>query len=183
MGRRCCTSVDPGSDPNNNDDFLTTGVAQTDDFADNRIEVDTWTAQSRWQYTTARHAAEMGGFVRNLAFDDRLNEKSVVIGQSREGNVERVVVDSLLAQHNLMNGRPAFTCKIPLMPYLSAANWCSRPESEPTISRSTTNGRSPRACRCGIDSRTEPRTPHLWAFITRHQHIASFGASQTPRSR
>ena len=88
--------VDPGSDPNNNDDFLTTGVAQTDDFADNRITVDTWTAQSRWQYTTTKHAAEAGGFVRNLAFDDRLNEKSIVIGQSREGNVERVVVDSLL---------------------------------------------------------------------------------------
>ena len=88
--------VDPGSDPNNNDDFLTTGVAQTDDFADNRITVDTWTAQSRWQYTTNRHAAEAGGFIRNLAFDDRLNEKSIVIGQSREGNVERVVVDSLL---------------------------------------------------------------------------------------
>ena len=94
--------VDPGSNPNNNEEFLTTGIARTDDFADNRIAVDTWTAQSRWQYTTTRHAAEAGGFVRNLAFDDRLNEKSIVIGQSTDGGVDRIVVDSLLgsAQFN-----------------------------------------------------------------------------------
>lgn len=87
--------VDPGSNPNDNDDFITTGVSRTEDFADNRIEVDTWTAQSRWQYTTGRHAAEAGGFVRNLAFDDRLSEKSVVVGRSQEGDVVRIVVDSL----------------------------------------------------------------------------------------
>ncbi len=87
--------VDPGSNPNNNDDFITTGLSQTDDFADNRIEVDTWTAQSKWQYSTTRHAAEVGGFFRSLNFSDELSEKSVVIGRSREGDVVRIVVDSL----------------------------------------------------------------------------------------
>ena len=88
--------VDPGSNPNNNDDFISTGVSRTEDFAENRIQVDTWTAQSRWQYTTSRHAAEAGGFVRNLAFQDNLSEKSVVTGQSQEGDLVRIVVDSLI---------------------------------------------------------------------------------------
>ena len=89
-------SVDPGGDPNNNEEFLTTGVATIEDFADNRIEVDTWTAQSRWMYTTNRHAAEVGGFMRNLTFFDNLNEKSIVNGQSQQGDAVRIVVDSLV---------------------------------------------------------------------------------------
>ena len=100
--------VDPGSDPNNDEDFLPTGVSRTDDFADNRIAVDTWTAQSRWQYTTTRHAAEAGGFVRNLAFDDQLNEKSVVIGQARDGGPIRLVVDSLLGTAQLNEWQAGF---------------------------------------------------------------------------
>lgn len=87
--------VDPGSNPNNNEDFITTGLSRTEDFADNRIEVDTWTAQSRWQYNTTRHAAELGGYFRNLSFADQISEKSVVVGRSREGDLVRIVVDSL----------------------------------------------------------------------------------------
>ncbi len=93
--------VDPGSNPNNNEDFITTGISRTDDFADNRIEVDTWTAQSRWQYNTTRHAAEAGGYFRSLVFDDELSEKSIVVGQSQEGDVVRIVVDSLNGTANL----------------------------------------------------------------------------------
>ncbi|MFK7846441.1 MAG: TonB-dependent receptor, partial [Rhodothermales bacterium] len=87
--------VDPGGNPNNSEDFITTGISRTEDFADNKIEVDTWTAQSRWQYSTRRHAAELGGYFRSLAFNDRIGEKSVVIAQSREGDAVRIVVDSL----------------------------------------------------------------------------------------
>ncbi len=87
--------VDPGSNPNNNEDFITTGISRTEDFADNRIEVDTWTAQSRWQYNTTRHAAEAGGYFRSLVFDDALSEKSVVVGRDQTGDVVRIVVDSL----------------------------------------------------------------------------------------
>ncbi len=87
--------VDPGSDPGNNTDFLATGISRTEDEADNRIRVDTWTAQSRWMLGLDRHAFEAGGFARNLQFDDRLTEKSVIIGRSQEGDVVRIVVDSL----------------------------------------------------------------------------------------
>ncbi len=100
--------VDPGSNPNNNEDFITTGLSQTDDFADNRIEVDTWTAQSKWQYSTTRHAAELGGFFRNLSFSDRLTEKSVVVGRSREGDVVRIVVDSLDGASNFDETQAGF---------------------------------------------------------------------------
>jgi hypothetical protein len=87
--------VDPGSDPDNNTDFISTGISRTEDAADNRIAVDTWTAQTRWILGLDRHAVEAGGFARSLAFDDRLLEKSVVIGRSQEGDVVRIVVDSL----------------------------------------------------------------------------------------
>ena len=100
--------VDPGSNPNNNEDFITTGISRTEDFADNRIEVDTWTAQSRWQYNTTRHAAEAGGYFRNLTFDDRIGEKSVVVGRSQEGDVVRIVVDSLNGAANFDETQAGF---------------------------------------------------------------------------
>ena len=100
--------VDPGSNPNNNDDFITTGISNTEDFADNRIQVDTWTAQSRWNYTTRRHAAEAGAFLRNLRFDDSLNEKSVVTGRDQQGDVVRIVVDSLIGSANFDEWQAGF---------------------------------------------------------------------------
>ena len=87
--------VDPGGNPNNNDEFLTNGVARTEDFANNRIEVDTWTAQSRFMYTTSRHAAEAGGFVRNMTFRDRISERSTVIGPNQQGVPTEFVVEDL----------------------------------------------------------------------------------------
>lgn len=87
--------VDPGSNPNNNDDFITTGISRTEDFASNRIAVNTLTGQSRWQFNTTRHAAEAGAYFRNLYFDDALSEKSVVTGRDQMGEIVRIVVDSL----------------------------------------------------------------------------------------
>ena len=100
--------VDPGSNPNNNDDFIATGISRTEDFADNRIEVDTWTGQSRWQFNTTRHAAEAGGYFRKLAFADRLSEKSIVTGRSQEGDVVRIVVDSLEGRARLDETQAGF---------------------------------------------------------------------------
>ena len=100
--------VDPGSNPNNNDDFITTGISRTEDFADNRIAVDTWTGQSRWQFNTTRHAAEAGAYFRRLEFDDRLSEKSIVTGRSQEGDVVRIVVDSLQGQAALAESQAGF---------------------------------------------------------------------------
>ena len=100
--------VDPGSDPNNNEDFIVTGISRTEDFAENRIAVNTYTGQSRWQFNTTRHAAEAGGYFRRLEFDDRLSEKSIVTGRSREGDIIRLVVDSLQGQAKLDESQAGF---------------------------------------------------------------------------
>ena len=87
--------VDPGGNPNNNEEFITTGVSRTEDRASNQIEVDTWTGQSNLQWFKGRHVAELGGYVRGLFFADALEEKSVVTGRDQDGELVRLVVDSL----------------------------------------------------------------------------------------
>lgn len=88
--------VDPAAaNPESEEGLFPVGLSRQEDAADNRIAVTTFTADGRYRYTSGNHAAETGWSVRRLNFDDRLDEKSVVIGKSLEGDLVRIVADSL----------------------------------------------------------------------------------------
>jgi len=88
--------VDPGSsNPQDGDGLFPTGSSRQEDAADNQIDVRTISGQGRLTYTKARHSTELGWTLRQLTFDDRLNEKSVVVGRATNGEVVRIVADSL----------------------------------------------------------------------------------------
>ncbi len=89
-------NVDPGSDnPQDGEGLIQTGQSRQEDFADNSVEVQTITGQGRYLYSNNRHVAEAGWSVRRLDFDDRIDEKNVVVGQGLDGEVVRIVADSL----------------------------------------------------------------------------------------
>ncbi len=88
--------VDLGSDnPENGDGLFPTGSSRQEDAADNRIEVNTSTASGRWYVASKRHAAEAGWSLRHLDFVDRISEKSVVVGRATQGDIVRIVADSV----------------------------------------------------------------------------------------
>jgi len=88
--------VDPGSDnPDEGEGLFPTGSSRQEDAADNRIDVRTITGTGRYLYTRGRHVMEAGWSLRSFQFDDRLNEKSVVVGRATNGDVVRIVADSL----------------------------------------------------------------------------------------
>jgi len=91
--------VDPGSqNPDEGDGLFPVGNSRQEDFADNSVNVTTYTGQGRYHLTTTWHATEAGWNVRRLEFDDRLDEKSVVVGRSLRGDIVRIVADSLRDQ-------------------------------------------------------------------------------------
>ena len=71
------------------------GMAQQADHANNEINVATLTAKGRYNYVTVTHAMELGWMIRRLSFTDNLAEQSVIEGRSTDGDIVRVVVDSL----------------------------------------------------------------------------------------
>ncbi len=88
--------VDPGAgNPQDGEGLFPTGSSRQEDAADNQIDVQTISGQGRWIYTKTRHTAELGWTVRHLTFDDRLNEKAVVVGRATNGEIVRIVADSL----------------------------------------------------------------------------------------
>ena len=72
--------VDPSgpATPNNCTRILTD--IQRVRFADNVVEVDRLTGSGRYTWQRDRHALEGGWSVRNMYFDDRLNEKNILRG-------------------------------------------------------------------------------------------------------
>ncbi len=66
-----------------------------EEAADNFVGVRTWTGQGRYRLALQRHAAEAGWYARHLRFEDRLHERSIVEGRGTDGDVIRIVVDSL----------------------------------------------------------------------------------------
>lgn len=91
--------VDPGSqNPDDGDGLFPVGNSRQEDVADNSVDVRTYTGGGRYHLTTTRHATEAGWSVRRLEFDDRLDEKSVVVGRSTKGGIVRIVADSLRDQ-------------------------------------------------------------------------------------
>lgn len=88
--------VDPGSDnPQDGEGLFPTGSSRQEDFADNRVAVRTLSGGGSLHLTTDVHAAQAGYTVRRLDFDDRLDEKSVVVGRATTGETVRIVADSL----------------------------------------------------------------------------------------
>jgi hypothetical protein len=89
--------VDPGSGAH-----VPEGAARQRDFADNQVQVRTWTATQRWQVYPHGHALEGGAYVRHLVFTDRLDERSIAVGADPSGEgLLRVVLDSLNARARL----------------------------------------------------------------------------------
>ncbi len=91
--QRVC-QVDPTGGATDANCFLI-GQAERTSVADNAVEVRRLTGKGRYEYTLNRHALAAGWHVRDLHFDDRLNEKTVITGQRESGAQERIVVDSL----------------------------------------------------------------------------------------
>ncbi|NBC17652.1 MAG: TonB-dependent receptor, partial [Bacteroidetes bacterium] len=87
--------VDPNSDPDSDEGKIPRGSALQEETADNRVGVTTLTGRGRYRLTYRRHAAEAGWHVRQLRFDDRLDERTVVEGRATDGDLVRVVTDSL----------------------------------------------------------------------------------------
>ena len=88
--------VDPTSDnPEDGEGLFPTGSSRQEDYANNKIAATTLTANGRWFWTGPRHVMEGGYGVRSLSFDDQLSEKSVVVGRATNGDVVRIVADSL----------------------------------------------------------------------------------------
>ncbi|MBT8400471.1 MAG: TonB-dependent receptor [Rhodothermia bacterium] len=88
--------VDPGSEnPQTGEDQIPIGTSQTSDDADNEVGVRMVSGQGRVIYPLRQHVLEFGYFGRRLEFRDRLSEKSVVVGPNLEGDIVRIVADSL----------------------------------------------------------------------------------------
>lgn len=101
--------VDPGSgNPDSGEGLFPTGSSRQEDAADNRIEVRTSTLTGRYILTRGRHAVEAGWSLRSLSFDDRLREKTVVVGRATNGDTVRIVADSLNDAASLSTSQQAF---------------------------------------------------------------------------
>jgi len=71
------------------------GQSERTSVADNSVIVERLTGRGRYTVTRNRHAIEGGWHVRNLSFDDRLNEKTVIRGRNETGDPVHIRVDSL----------------------------------------------------------------------------------------
>ncbi len=87
--------IDPNSDPDSEEGKFPRGSASQEERADNRVDVTSWTGQGRYYFTQQRHAWEGGWQVRQLQFDDQLDEHTIIQGRALDGDFVRVVVDSL----------------------------------------------------------------------------------------
>jgi hypothetical protein len=95
--QRIC-QVDPTGGANAANCFLQ-GESTVTRFADNSVEVQRRTARGRYEWSLGRQSLEGGWHVRDLHFDDRLNEKTIIEGRDQETlQTERIVVDSLQDQ-------------------------------------------------------------------------------------
>jgi hypothetical protein len=83
------------SDPETGEGLIPTGAATQNDFADNAISVRNLTGRQRWLVDTGEGTLDVGWYLRSVEFDDRIDERSVVIGRNLEGDVIRLVADSL----------------------------------------------------------------------------------------
>ncbi len=71
------------------------GIARQEDMADNMIQVTALSGRGQYNWTSSRHALEAGWNLKQLKFQDRLMEESIVLGIGIDAEPVRVVVDSL----------------------------------------------------------------------------------------
>ena len=83
------------SDPESGDGLIPTGAATQNDFADNAISVRNVTGQQRWLVDVGSGALDLGWYVRDISFEDLIDERSIVVGRNLEGDIVRLVADSL----------------------------------------------------------------------------------------
>jgi len=83
------------TDPESQTTLLPRGNARQKDIADNMVGVRTWTGKGRYLLHFPRHAAEGGWFVRQLIFEDKIDESEEVEGRNPEGDIVRFVVSDL----------------------------------------------------------------------------------------
>lgn len=90
-GRVCGVDPSLGANPDNCTRILTN--VKRIRFADNAVEVQRMTAGGRYEWTRSRHALEGGWRVRDMQFNDQLDEENIL-----DGGENRWVVDSLRDQ-------------------------------------------------------------------------------------
>ncbi len=95
IGQTVIYDVDPGGDPDSEEGMFPRGNALQEEFADNFVGVTTWTGQGRYLLNLRRHAAEAGWYARQLSFEDQIQESSAVQGRSPNGDIVRLIANSL----------------------------------------------------------------------------------------
>lgn len=95
--------VDPGGDPDTGAGHFGIGASQQIDRADNTVTVNTLTGSGQYTLNVHRHALEGGWHVRRLAFEDDINEKSIIRARVTTASQERIriVADSLVDRATL----------------------------------------------------------------------------------
>ncbi|PSQ97136.1 MAG: TonB-dependent receptor [Bacteroidetes bacterium SW_9_63_38] len=88
-GRVCQVNPSGDASADNCDKLVSTKRIR---FADNAVEVQRLTGGGRYQWHLNRHALEAGWSLRSMHFDDRLDEKNVLVAEEKD---RRVTVDSL----------------------------------------------------------------------------------------
>ena len=92
--RRVC-QVDPTGEASSANCFLQ-GQSEVTRFADNAVDVRRRTGRGRYEWDLGRHRLEGGWHVRDLRFEDNLEEKTIIQGTGRQNlNPVRIRVDSL----------------------------------------------------------------------------------------
>ena len=91
-GRVCQVDPTGSASADNCDKLVSTKRIR---FADNAVEVQRLTGGGRYQWQLNRHALEAGWSFRNMHFDDRLNEKNILVVEREKQADERIRVDSL----------------------------------------------------------------------------------------
>jgi hypothetical protein len=101
--------VDPGTgNPDTGTGHLPTGNAAQTEFADNHVDVDTWTVRGRYQLPRGTHLLEAGWHLRGLTFSDRIDEFTSLTGRNTDGDQVRIVVDSLADRASLAARQAGF---------------------------------------------------------------------------
>ena len=87
--------LEPGDDPETGEGLLATGTSRQEDSADNEVNVTTLTAKGNYTYKAGSNLIEGGWYARDYSFTDRIDERSVVTGPNLDGDIVRIVADSL----------------------------------------------------------------------------------------
>ena len=91
--QRVC-QVDPTGSASSANCFLQ-GESTVTRFADNAVEVQRRTGRGRYEWRLDRQVLKAGWHLRDMHFDDRLNEKTIIEGMDRDLDSVHIRVDSL----------------------------------------------------------------------------------------